>query len=60
MAANNDKQVEDESWLREWSIPEEDRRLLTSQPWRGEARWFRSPNVVCLETERRKRTRPHA
>jgi hypothetical protein len=40
---------QDEAFLREWTIPEEDRAKYTSQPWTGEYRWFRSPNVVCLE-----------
>ena len=43
----------DEDWLRQWTIPEEDRAKYTREPWRGEARWFRSSNVVCLETWRR-------
>jgi len=29
--------------------PEEDRRLLSPMPWQGGYRWFRSPNVICLE-----------
>ena len=37
-------------FLRDWTFPEEDRALFTTIPWkRGEFRWFRSPNVVCLE-----------
>ena len=39
----------DDSFLREWTIPEEDRHKYTSQPWAGEYRWFRSSNVVCLD-----------
>ena len=39
----------DEAFLREWTIPEEDRAKYTSQPWAGEYRWFRSPNVIPLE-----------
>jgi hypothetical protein len=48
------KQQEGEAFLREWTIPEEDRGKYTSQPWNGEYRWFRSPNIVCLEQYRRK------
>jgi hypothetical protein len=44
---------QDEAFLREWTIPEEDRAKYTSQPWSGEFRWFRSPNVVCLEHYRK-------
>jgi len=45
------------AFLRELTIPEEDRAKYTSQPWTGEYRWFRSPNVVCLEQYRRQRQR---
>jgi hypothetical protein len=48
-------QNRDDSFLREWTIPEEDRAKYTSQPWNGEYRRFRSPNVVCLEQYRRSR-----
>jgi hypothetical protein len=41
--------------LREWTFPEEDRARFTTAPWRGEYRWFRSPNVVCLEQWRPKK-----
>jgi hypothetical protein len=34
--------------------PEEDRPLFTTAPWRGEYRWFKSPNVVALEHYRRR------
>jgi hypothetical protein len=40
-------------FLRQLVIPEEDRGLFTSTKWSGEYRWFRSPNVVCLEKLRR-------
>jgi hypothetical protein len=48
---------EDETFWRLWTFPEEDRYLFTSQPWtpRDGWRWFRSPNVVCLEQWRWKR-----
>ena len=44
----------DEDFFREWTVPEEDRAKYTTQPWTGEYRWFRSPNVVCLEHYRRR------
>ena len=47
----------DDSFLREWTIPEEDRHKYTSQPWAGEYRWFRACNVICLEQYRRRRQR---
>jgi len=47
---------QDEAFLRELTIPEEDRTKYTSQPWTGEYRWFRSPNVVCLEHYRRRKS----
>ena len=40
----------DEAWQRKWMLPFEDR--TTTVPWRGEHRWFRSPNVVPLERYR--------
>jgi hypothetical protein len=35
--------------------PEEDRPRLAVGPWEGGYRWFRTPNVVCLEKVRRLR-----
>jgi hypothetical protein len=43
----------DEVFLRSVTFPEEDRHLFTAAPWRGEFRWFRSPNVVPLERYKR-------
>ena len=40
---------DDETFFRQFVFPEEDRRAITSAPWRGEFRWFRSPNVIPLE-----------
>jgi hypothetical protein len=40
------------AWLRRFVIPEEDRHRYTTAEWGGEYRWFRSPNVVCLEKVR--------
>jgi hypothetical protein len=44
----------DQFW-QQLIFPGEDRHLHTSQPWNGGYRWFRSPNVVCLEQYRRRR-----
>jgi hypothetical protein len=47
---------EQHAFAREVILPEEDRRLLfPTIPWTGGYRWFRSPNVVCLEKYRRLR-----
>jgi hypothetical protein len=46
---------EAEAFLRQWTIPEEDRARYTSAKWAGEYRWFRSPNVVCLEHYRQRK-----
>jgi hypothetical protein len=35
--------------------PEEDRSKLRTAPWEGGYRWFRAPNVICLEKARRLR-----
>ena len=48
----------DEAFLRSMTFPEEDRRLFTTAPWKGEFRWFRSPNVVPIERYRRLVHRP--
>ncbi len=40
---------EGEEFWRQIVPPEEDRTLFTTALWRGEFRWFRSPNVVPLE-----------
>jgi hypothetical protein len=54
------RQQDDDAFLREWTIPEEDRDKYTSQQWTGEFRWFRSANVICLEKYRRRRQREAA
>jgi hypothetical protein len=43
---------EEHAFLRQFVIPEEDRQAFTSAKWAGEYRWFRSPNIVCLEKAR--------
>jgi hypothetical protein len=53
MAPMAEDRERDEAFLRAWTLPEEDRGKYTSQPWNGEYRWFRSPNIVCLEQYRR-------
>ena len=45
---------EDEAFLRRLIFPEEERHLFTTTPWCGGYRWFRTPNIVCLEKYRRK------
>jgi hypothetical protein len=49
------RHANDEAFLRRFVIPEEDRPRFTSAKWTetGGYRWFRSPNVVCLEHYRR-------
>lgn len=47
---------EEQAWLRQFVIPEEDRHRFTLMPWRGEYRWFQSPNVICLEKARAARS----
>jgi hypothetical protein len=48
-----DDDSDDEAFLRSLMLPEEDRRRLTTAPWSGGFRWFRSPNVIDLERYRR-------
>ena len=38
----------DEFW-REFTLPQEDWRRLTTEPWKGGYRWFRSENVIAIE-----------
>jgi hypothetical protein len=45
---------EAETFLRTIVPPEEERRQYTSAPWSGGFRWFRAPNVICLEQRRRR------
>jgi hypothetical protein len=44
---------EEHAFARQLIIPEEDRAKYTSVKWEGGYRWFRSPNVICLEKYRR-------
>ena len=46
---------EEHEFLRQFTIPEEDRAKYTSAKWSGEYRWFCSANVICLEKVRRLR-----
>jgi hypothetical protein len=41
--------ADDQAWSHQFTLSFEDRRALTSAPWHGERRWFRSANVVALE-----------
>jgi hypothetical protein len=52
------KQLDSEDWLRQWAVPEEDRRKHTSLPWTGGFRWFRSLNIIPIERWRKKRDNP--
>jgi hypothetical protein len=45
--------LEDEQFLQQFVVPEEDRHLFTTAPWTGEYRWFRSANIVPIEHWRR-------
>lgn len=44
---------EEHTFARTILLPEEDRFQLTGARWEGGYRWFRSPNVICLEKARR-------
>jgi hypothetical protein len=49
-------QYDDEhSFARSITLPEEDRARYRSVAWEGGYRWFRSPNIICLEKARRVR-----
>lgn len=55
LATKSNDLDEDEAFLRRLILPEEDRRLFTSAPWRGGYRWFRSHNVIPIEQMARTR-----
>ena len=40
---------EEFAFAKQLILPEEDRVKYTSAKWAGGFRWFRSPNVVCLD-----------
>jgi hypothetical protein len=40
------------AFLRWVGIAEEDRHRFTATPWKGEFRFFRSPNVIPIEVAR--------
>ena len=46
---------DEHTFARTVTLPEEDRPKYTSTGWQGGYRWFRAPNVVCLEKARRVR-----
>ena len=45
---NEDEYEDVHTFWRKLVLPQEDRMRL-GIPWHGGYRWFRSPNVVCLE-----------
>jgi hypothetical protein len=52
------RQAEDEdAFWRKLVLPQEERMRL-GIPWHGGYRWFRSPNVICIEQWRRKARSP--
>jgi hypothetical protein len=44
---------EEHAFARQLFLPEEERAKYPAAKWEGGYRWFRSPNVVCLEKYRR-------
>ena len=44
---------QDEIFIRSLVWPEEDRLRMTGTKWAGGYRYFRSPNVVCIEHYKR-------
>jgi hypothetical protein len=47
------KYGEEHAFARQLFLPEEGRAKYTTVEWDGGYRWFRSPNVICLEKYRR-------
>ena len=50
MSTTTQCRKEDETFWQKMVLPEEQRRWV--RDWEGSYRWFRSPNVVCLERYR--------
>ena len=44
--------LDDEEFMRNLVWAEEDRHKFTSVKWDGGFRWFKAPNVVCIEKYR--------
>jgi hypothetical protein len=49
---------DDEVFLRKVIFCEEDRLRITSTPWTGGFRWFKSPNVIPIEQWRKRHSKP--
>jgi hypothetical protein len=48
--------TEKDDWRRLWTVPEEELPpCITTKRKPGEPRWFRSPNVMCIEQYRRRK-----
>jgi hypothetical protein len=47
------KYDEEHAFARQLFLPEEEREKYPAVKWDGGYRWFRSPNVICLEKYRR-------
>jgi hypothetical protein len=45
----------EEEVMRDLVFPEEERARWTTAKWDGGYRWFKSPNVICLEKARKAR-----
>jgi hypothetical protein len=45
----SDGRATDDEFFRALTFPEEDRHKVTSMPYQGGYRWFRSPNVIPIE-----------
>jgi hypothetical protein len=50
---DEDEYEDEDTFWRKLVLPQEERMRL-GIPWNGGYRWFRSPNVVCLQQWRRK------
>jgi hypothetical protein len=41
--------ADEETFFKTMIFPEEDRAMYTRERWSRGFRWYRAPNVVCLE-----------
>jgi hypothetical protein len=56
LSADQRRVGDSDAFWRKLVLPQEE-RIRLGIPWHGGYRWFRSPNVVCLEQWRRKNNR---
>jgi hypothetical protein len=47
--------ADEETFMRNLVAPEEERHLYGMPPYSGGFRWFKAPNIICLEKVRKQK-----